>query len=98
MVTIPKGKPAEKLARLLLQQKLVACVNSIRSVQSLYWWQGKIESSNETLLILKTQISRFKKLSDFIQKNHPYRLPEILALPIQKGSASYLNWIEKSLR
>lgn len=96
--TFPNKEEAEKLLMLLLEQKLVACGNIVPSVESRYWWQGKIEVAQEVLLFFKTEANRVEKLIGFIQENHSYEVAEILALPISKGNPPYLKWISESLK
>ncbi|MGH7767225.1 MAG: divalent-cation tolerance protein CutA, partial [Candidatus Binatia bacterium] len=73
------------------------CVNRVKPVQSIYRWQGKIESSEEVLLIVKTRRDLFERLKEKIQQLHSYSVPEIIALPILAGSESYLRWLEEEL-
>jgi periplasmic divalent cation tolerance protein len=87
---------AEKIADQLVSRKLAACVNISAPVRSIYCWRGKIESTAEWLLTIKTARSRFEDLSAAIQSLHSYELPEIIALPITAGFAPYLKWISDS--
>ena len=96
LTTIPTRSQSQKLARAILKKHLAACVNILGPAESLFWWQGEIDRAKEFVLLLKTRASRFTRLRQFIEKHHPYSVPEIVALPIKKGSASYLNWIRKS--
>ena len=96
-ITAKDKKEATKIARGLLEAKLIACANIIDRVQSLFWWQGKIDSSKEVLLILKTKKSLFKKIVAQVKSLHSYQTPEIIALAIVRGSEDYLNWISSSV-
>jgi len=96
LVTAKDKKEAEKIAQGLLVAKLIACANIIEGVQSLFWWQGKIDSSKEVLLILKTKKILFKKVMAKVKSLHSYQTPEIIALPIVAGSEDYLSWIHSS--
>lgn len=96
LVTAKDKKEAEKISRGLLEAKLIACANIIGGVQSLFWWQGKIDTSKEVLLILKTKKNLFKKTSAKVKSLHSYQTPEIIALPIVAGSEDYLKWISSS--
>ena len=96
LVTAKDRKEAEQIAKGLLEAKLVACANIIEGVQSLFWWQGKIDSSKEVLLILKTKKILFKKVSTKVKSLHSYQTPEIIALPIVHGSEDYLQWLGSS--
>jgi periplasmic divalent cation tolerance protein len=97
LVTAKDKKEAEKIARGLLEAKLIACANIVEGVQSLFWWQGKIDSSKEVLLVLKTKKILFKKVSIKVKSLHSYQTPEIIALPIAAGSEDYLQWINSSV-
>jgi len=96
VVTAKDNKEATKIAQGLLEAKLIACANIISGVQSLFRWQGKIDSSKEVLLILKTKKSLFKKVAARVRSLHSYQTPEIIALPIVNGTKDYLGWISSS--
>ncbi|MBN2143336.1 MAG: divalent-cation tolerance protein CutA [Candidatus Aureabacteria bacterium] len=96
--TCPDQECAEKIAHALLRRKLVACVNIIPSVVSLYWWEGKIDRSSEVLLLMKTRSSLFDKIEKSVRSLHPYAVPEIVGLPITRGSQAYLKWINHSVQ
>lgn len=95
-VTTKDKKQAVQISHGLLGQKLIACANIINGVQSIFRWQGKIDSSKEALLVLKTKRSLFKKVEARVKALHSYQTPEIIALPIVSGSQDYLNWIDSS--
>ncbi len=92
LVTAPKGS-GEALAKKILQKRLAACIN-ITSIKSLYWWENKINSDEEDLLIIKTRKDLFEKLRTFIKEIHPYNTPEIVALKVYDVDLDYLNWLE----
>ena len=98
LVTAPDLKTARTLARAALQMRLVACANLIPQIESHYWWQGKIESSAEILLILKTQKSKLPALEKLILAKHPYDTPECLVLPLRAGNERYLKWLNQNTR
>jgi periplasmic divalent cation tolerance protein len=87
---------AERLARLLVEEQLAACVN-ITTVDSVYRWQGTLCTDREVLLIIKTERSQVHKVIDRIKAEHSYEVPEIIALPIVAGYEKYLAWIDESL-
>ncbi len=97
LCTIPPDK-AEDLARALVENHLAACINIISSVKSLYRWEGKLCEDTEALLVIKTTEGVFPDLMDFIKANHPYTIPEIIALPVSEGNPDYLGWVEGSVR
>ena len=92
LVTCPRTKFAERLAHGLIQENLAACVN-LTAVRSVYRWKGKIEDDRETLLIIKTTLQKFPLLRRYVVGRHPYKVPEIIALPIAQGHAPYLEWV-----
>ena len=97
-VTVSSIKEARKISAALIKQKLAACVNIINGVNSVFWWQGKVDSSKELLLIVKTRKALFKKVEKVVKTLHSYKVPEIIALPIFCGSRQYLRWINDSVR
>ena len=97
LVTAPDLKTARSLARAALEARLVACANLIPKIESHYWWQGKMESSAEVLIIFKTQKSKLKALEKTIIANHPYDTPEFLVLSLTSGNKKYLDWLSASL-
>ena len=97
-VTAPNIKVARKLARGALRAKLVACANIVPKIESHYWWQGKVESGAEVLIVFKTTQSKVVALEKFILANHPYDTPEFVVLPIAGGNERYLDWITASVK
>ncbi len=96
-VTTPDFETAEGLANLLVENKLAACVNIVKDIKSIYFWQGNIEREPECLMIIKTREDVFEELVEKVKENHPYSVPEIVAMPIVKGSQDYLDWIDETL-
>jgi periplasmic divalent cation tolerance protein len=96
-VTAKDRHEAEKIAQGLLKAKLIACANIIEGIQSLFWWQGKVDSSQEAMLILKTKKSLFKKIVAKVKSLHTYQTPEIIAMPLVAGSWDYLKWMDSSV-
>ena len=92
----PDRPTAEKVAHLLIEKRLAACVNILAECTSIYQWQGNIESSQEVPLQIKTTRQKYAELETFLQQSHPYHLPEIIALPIISGLPAYLNWLAES--
>ena len=89
-------KEAKKIGRALLEEKLAACVNKIDKIESNYWWEGKIETAKECLLLIKTEKKWVKRLIKRVKELHSYAVPEVIACPIVAGNPDYLNWIAKS--
>ena len=96
-VTAGSADEADRLARSLVDERLAACVNRIKSVQSVYRWQGKVEQSEEELLIIKTSRDRFTALEKRVRELHSYSVPEVIALPIIEGSSNYLKWLKEQV-
>lgn len=92
-VTAGSSEEGEKLARTLVEERLAACVNRIKPVQSVYRWQGQVEQSEEELLIIKSRKDLFPPLEKRVRELHSYAVPEIIALPLIAGSAAYLGWL-----
>ena len=96
LITAKNVREANKIATKLVKDKVVACANIVKGIKSIFWWQEKIDTANEVLLILKTKKSCFKKIVKTATLLHSYEVPEIIALPIIDGSRDYLKWIEES--
>jgi periplasmic divalent cation tolerance protein len=97
LTTAASNEEAQKIAHALVERRLAACVNIISLVQSVYRWQGKVESADEWLLVVKTTQAAFERVRDAISELHSYDLPECIALPIDDGSPNYLDWIADSV-
>lgn len=97
MTTCPDQQTAEALATLLVEKKLAACINILSEMTSIYTWKGRIEIGREHLLLVKTRGDRYQEIADCIHGNHPYELPEIIAVPIDQGLPEYLQWIDSCL-
>ncbi|HZR19866.1 MAG TPA: divalent-cation tolerance protein CutA [Verrucomicrobiae bacterium] len=97
LVTAPNLKIARKLARSALVARLAACVNLVPRVESHYWWQGKIESGPEVLMIFKTVSGLLSRLEQHVIERHPYDTPEFIVLSIGSGNEAYLSWLAESL-
>ena len=95
--TCPDLKTAEGIAQHLVKDKLAACVNILPGVHSVYEWQGQIETAQEHLLLIKSRQACYAAIEAAIKTLHPYQLPEIIAVAIERGSAEYLKWIDSCL-
>lgn len=95
LTTCPDVSVAKNLASLLLEKKLVACVNIVPHILSLYEWQGKMAEDNEVLMIIKTRQDRYTAIEQVFTAHHPYEVPELIVLPIETGLSAYLQWIDE---
>jgi periplasmic divalent cation tolerance protein len=95
LTTAGSEEEATKISRGLVEKKLAYCVNTIPSIQSTYYWDGKLCVDDELLLIIKTKEEKFSTVKDWILANHSYDVPEVIALPITQGSSDYLQCIDK---
>ncbi len=86
----------EKIASSLVEHHMVACVNIVPSVKSVFFWEGKTARESEVLLIVKSRKVLLSKIVDLVKKIHSYKVPEIIALPVIGGSEEYLKWVEES--
>ena len=92
--TVSSKEEAKKISRGLVEKKLAYCVNTIPSIQSTYYWDGKLCVDDELLLIIKTKAEKFSALNDWILGNHSYDIPEVIALTITQGTSDYLKCID----
>jgi periplasmic divalent cation tolerance protein len=97
-VTTGTEAEAHKIAELLLTKRKAACVNILPGVDSSFWWQGKLDSAQESLLIIKTRASLLPEIIELVKSVHSYEVPEIIALPIIGGNEDYLKWIDGEVR
>lgn len=93
-VTASSEEEAYRIGQRLVKDKLAACITLLPGVRSLFWWEGKVAEERETLMILKTRGALFPDLVRTVKALHSYQVPEIIALPVKKGSTDYLAWIQ----
>jgi periplasmic divalent cation tolerance protein len=99
LVTCANSAEAKRIARALVEARLAACVNILRSpVRSIYRWKNKVESASERLLVIKSSRKRLAALGREVRRMHSYNVPEVIALPIAAGSAAYLRWLDECVR
>jgi periplasmic divalent cation tolerance protein len=91
--TCPNAESAKHLAEALVGESLAACVNCIPGIQSTYRWKGEVTTDVEELLLIKTTAERFEALKERLLALHPYELPELIAVPVERGLAAYLDWV-----
>ena len=97
LCTCPDQASAEAIASLLVNNRLAACVNIVSGISSIYQWQGKLEKSQEQLLVIKSKPAVFEGLKTAILEHHPYELPEIISIPLHSGFSNYLSWIDENI-
>lgn len=98
LITCPNQEVGLQLARTLVSEHLVACVNVVPGITSVYWWEGAVQEDAEVLLIAKTTAERLPALRDRLPQLHPYSVPELLALDVSGGLPAYLEWVSTSVR
>ena len=95
--TVAKAEDAERIARVLVERRLAACVNVVPGVVSVYRWKGEVCRDEERLLVIKTRADRLEALREALVGLHPYEVPELVALPIESGHPPYLDWLDESV-
>lgn len=98
MVMTASREEAEKISKRLLEERLIACANILGPASSLFRWAGQIERAEEYALLMKSRLDLFESIAETVRTLHSYEVPEIVALPILKGSAAYMDWVEECLR
>ena len=94
--TFGDADEARRVGRTLVEERLAACANIVPAVESIYRWQGAIETSAEVMVIFKTNIDRYYRLEARLKELHSYEVPEIVAIPVRVGSLPYLRWVDES--
>jgi periplasmic divalent cation tolerance protein len=95
LITVPSAEEAAKIAKVLVEERLAACANIVKDIRSVFRWEGKIEDDSEALMVLKTREALFEDLEKRVRELHSYSVPEVIALPIVKGSEAYLSWLQE---
>lgn len=95
LVTCPPDK-AQAIANALVEERVAACVNVVPSLSSVYRWKGAVHTDSEALLIVKSTRERFEALKQAVLRHHPYELPEVIAVPVDRGHTPYLEWVIES--
>ncbi len=96
-ITTATTDEARRISRVLLEQRKAACVNIVPRVSSYFWWQDKLDSKQESLLIIKTKASLLDEIVRLVKEIHSYEVPEVIALPIVGGSEDYLDWVGREV-
>ena len=97
MVSTANQEEAAKIADLVVQSRLAACASTIPTVRSTYWWEGKIVSDQEALILIKTTSDKVLPLQETILKVHSYKVPEIIAISVRHGCQPYLDWVRSEV-
>lgn len=97
LVTAPSADEAVSIGRVLVEERLAACVNVAPAVTSIFFWEGRLEESTEALMMIKTEAERYEALERRVIELHPYSVPEVLALPVEAGSLAYMRWVRESV-
>jgi periplasmic divalent cation tolerance protein len=97
LTTCKNRKEAISVTDSLLKKRMIACANIVSGIESKFWWDGKIDKAKEILILVKARVRDFDAIEKEIKRLHSYKVPEIVALPILKGSRPYLNWIDSSV-
>ena len=97
-ITCASETEAENIGTVLVERRLAACVNILPGMRSLYWWQGKVESGRETVLIAKTRSDLVIELTEAVKAVHGYEVPCVVALPITGGNRDFLDWIDNETK
>ena len=94
--TFPDRETAKRISYQLVEEHCAACANILSPLESIYWWEGKVENANETLVLFKTSADRYPALETTLRGLHPYEVPEIIALPVDRGLPEYLRWVSEN--
>lgn len=97
LITTATTEEAQRISKVLLTQRKAACVNIVPKVSSFFWWQGKLDSAQESLMLVKTKASQLNETIRLVKELHSYDIPEIIALPIIGGNQDYLEWLDKEV-
>jgi periplasmic divalent cation tolerance protein len=92
IITVPRDE-AKSLAKGIIEERLGACVNILPKIESLYWWENKVQTEEESILMVKSIEAKVGLLVDYVKENHPYEIPEIIVLPLTEGLPEYINWV-----
>ena len=98
LTNLPDRAAAEKLAGALVEKRVAACINILAPCRSVYRWQGAVQHDEEHPMLIKTTAERYPALEEALRAGHPYELPEIIAVPIERGLSAYLDWVASETR
>jgi periplasmic divalent cation tolerance protein len=98
LTNLPDRAAAERLGEMLIEKQLAACVNILAPCRSVYRWKGAVQHDEEHPMLIKTTAERYQALQQAIREGHPYELPEIIAVPVERGLPEYLRWVADETR
>lgn len=98
LTTLGSEKDARILVRALLEERLIACGTLLAGARSIYRWQGEVTEEQEVVVLLKTDVSKWEALAAAVRERHPYEVPELLALPVDRGLDVYLSWLASEVQ
>ena len=98
VTSIDSKEGADAIAQATVEERLASCAQIIGPIDSIYWWQGKMERAKEWLCVIKSEQRMFSELNSLIERLHPYEVPEVLAVPVIKGNRHYLEWLSSELK
>ncbi|MCB1232121.1 MAG: divalent-cation tolerance protein CutA [Verrucomicrobiae bacterium] len=98
LCTFPNAEEARQIGTQLIELQVAACVNLIPQIESIYRWKGEIKQESEVMAVIKTTMNNYAEIEARIRELHPYDTPEVIAVPIERGATSYLNWISEVTR
>jgi len=98
LITATNEDEGARLAKILVEARLAACVSLVSQARSFFWWEGKIDEQRETIMLAKTRREVLPRLIETVQKHHSYSVPEIIALPIIAGAENYLSWLAAEIK
>jgi periplasmic divalent cation tolerance protein len=95
--TFPDAETARRIGRVLVEERLAACVNLVPQIESIYRWEGAVETGTEVLALIKSNSWKFQLIDAKIRELHPYKVPEVISLRIDAGNVAYLRWIDQNV-
>lgn len=98
LTNVPDRAVAERLADMLIEKRLAACVNILAPCRSVYRWKDAVQHDEEHPMLIKTTAERYAEMEKALRAGHPYELPEIIAVPVERGLAAYLDWVDAETR